>query len=477
MSNWFYSTIRLSLQAGVTLLILLFLVACSESLTPFPPVLFLEETDDEAIRIYSVYPDGSNFDLVTEFDRSFLYWLSPDGEYIVLINRPKINSLNLASGTLQVVDIANNEVIRTIENVNHFATEMFDYSENVVWSHQSDKFLYLKESEGGEGVNLWLYDLKMDSIQQLTSGEALDHAPAWSRDDQQIAFVTLKTCGESPWNCAASPDRATELYWEIATIGIEGINPQVITNFKSSGLLEPDITLTMFCDLSWSPDKEHIAFENLCQVDQPLPTKKEVFVTKADGTKLWQLTSFSEDSTLPTYDKPLSFFSFHWTNESNLLIGFSIIPQELNYSEEGDFQGGILVMDSSFTTVNTREITNAGTGFAEWSPSGHYVIWFNERREDNLWKYFGTSIGELVSGEIVDLPISNELPVGIRCYQCVAVWSPDENYVAYVVAKKDGEAGSSGIAIASPTQELTVLIESQPGKELRPIAWIPVKAP
>lgn len=480
--NKLHIEIRWITQVGTIMCVMLILTMCSDGNSISPSsLLFIEETGGETTRIYSTYPDGSNFNLITEFDKLFLYWLSPDGRFLVLINRFKLDSSDLAPGTLQVVDIANNKVIKVIENINHFAVEMFDYSENVVWSPQSDKFIYLKESDGGNGINLWLYDFELDSIRQLTNGESIDRAPAWSHDGEQIAFTTLQSCNESLLNCDPLSGTVDELYWEIAKVEAEGTNYQIITNFKDSGLLEPDMVLTMFCNLLWSPDNKHVVFENLCELYNSLPTEKEIFITATDGSSLWQVTNFSENSLLPSYDKPLSFFSFQWTDSNDLLIGFSTIPQQLAYSKAGNYQGGFLTVNNSSTIANVTEILNAGTGFAGWSSTARYVLWFNEQREDSMWKPQGTSLGELQGDEIVDIPISKEFPVGSKCYNCTTVWSPDEKYAAYVIAEKNdeiiteclhGTENMCGIAIVSPMEGLTALIESHSGETIRPIGWV-----
>lgn len=461
----------------------IFVVACTKELDISDSVLLLEESDNQTTRIFSVHPDGSNLSSVIEFDRAYLYWFSPNGKYVILINRSRIDDSDLPPGTLQVVDVDSGKVLRRIDDVNHFALEMFDSTENVTWSHQEDKFLFLRESKGGNGINLWVYDLDTDSLNQLTYGEAIDRSPAWSLDDEKIAFVTLEACDGSPWNCAPTPERFGELYWKIATIKVTGTDNHVIADFEKSGLLRPAMDLTMFCNLVWSPNGEYIAFENLCDLGRPFPTEKEVFVTSADGANVWQITNDTEDGT--TEDDLVTFFSYHWPSDNNLLIGFSAIPQQLYSTKEGDFQGGFLATENSFSNVSTQEILNAETGSGTWSPMGHYVLWFSNQRKNNLWEPQGTSVGEAIDSRISELATSSELPLGTRCSRCIPVWSPDENYVAYVVAEKDGEVNIEcvrgieslcGVAIVSPSQGLITLIESGFGEGYSPIGWIPSNA-
>ncbi len=342
----------------------IFVVACAKESDTSDSVLLLEESDNQTTRIFSVHPDGSNLNPVIEFDGTYLYWFSPNGKYVVLINRSRIDDSDLPPGTLQVLDVESGKVLKRIDDVYHFAIEMFDFSENVTWSHQGDKFLLLRESKEGNGINLWMYDLNTDSLNQLTYGEAIDRSPAWSLDDQKIAFVTLEACDGSPWNCAPTPERFGELYWKIATINASGTDYRNIADFEKSGLLRPGINLTIFCSLVWSPDGQYIAFENLCDLDNPFPTEKEVFVTSTDGTNVWQITNDAEELQGTTEDNRVTFFSFHWSSDNNLLIGFSAIPQQLFSAEGGNFQGGFFTTDSSFSNINTQEMLNVETGFA-----------------------------------------------------------------------------------------------------------------
>jgi dipeptidyl aminopeptidase/acylaminoacyl peptidase len=391
----------------VPIFVAIFVVACAKETVGSDYALLLEKSDNQTTTIFSVYPDGSNFSQVMEFDFVYTYWFSPNGKYVVLINRPKIDDPDLPPGTLQVVEVKNEKVLRRIDDVNHFALEMFDYSENVTWSHHGDKFVFLRESKEGNGINLWLYDLNTNSLNQLTYGEAIDRAPAWSPDDQKIAFVTLEACDGSPWNCAPAPDRDGELYWKISTIDAIGTNYHIIADFEESGLLQPSVALTMFCNLVWSPDGQYIAFENLCDLDRPFPTEKDVFVTATNSLQTWQVTHFAQNRESSEQLQPVTFFSFHWLQNDLLSVGFSTIPQELFAMKEGEFSGGFLFIRAPFVTADVQEIVNARTGSASWSPNGHYVIWFSESKSNNLWIPQNTTLGEISETKISELSSSS----------------------------------------------------------------------
>ncbi len=410
--------IRKTILFGMILLsILIFLfVSCTNQIKKPTSLLLYNQWTEEVLKIYSMYPDGSHITHITDLPTYSQIWLSPDGTKLAF----------LAGTKLSIIDTLTGELVVEIENVGITVSEQF--VDDVVWAPEGDKLVYVIDSAGKQGTDIWLYDLSTEIKSPLTNDEAIDLEPAWSTDGKNIAFVTHKVCEKNVWECPPEQE-----YWDIATIKIDTSDRRTITDFKSSGLLpQGNREYASLCNLLWSPDDKYITFENACS-QSVLQWWKQVFVVPTNGSNLFQLTHFSEYDPVAT-QFPISIFlySTQWTPSNNTLL---ISYTEAELIEEGKrYNRFFLVSENEFSNPEIQSGSDTMGKATFWSPNGEYVI-------GNTTSILGFPlerpfIGKLNANGIDILNSSEPLPYG-SCDNNTVHWSRDSQYVAYATNEQD----------------------------------------
>lgn len=439
------------------LFVLLFVFpSCTKQQNQPNSLLLFSQQTEEVLKIYSVYPDGSNVKHITDLPVYSQYWLSPDGTQLAY----------LAGDKLSVVDILTGKVFAEIENARITVSEHF--LEKVAWSPKGDKFVYVSNSSEKQGTDIWLYDLTTGENLPLTYDEAVDLEPVWSTAGQYIAFVNHKVCDESIWDCPPE-----QKYWDIATINIDTSERKTISDFKGSGLLPPNnMEYASLCNLLWSPDDNYITFENACN-RSGLQWWKQVFVAPTDGSDLFQLTHFSEYNPNAT-QFPVSLFLYSklWAPSDNTLF---ISYTEAELVEGGNRNDGFfLVPENEFSNTEVQIESNILGKSAYWAPNKEYVI-------GNPTSVLGFPmerpfIGKFNANKIDILNSSEPLPYG-SCHGDSVQWSPNSQYVAYV-AEQDNTCSHTPmqnqdivmVTISDTNVTSEVIISNNSNNQ--PIGWL-----
>lgn len=439
----------------LSLLSVLFVSCTNQSKQPTSLLLFNQRTE-ESSEIYSMYPDGSHITQITELPAYSPYWLSPDGTKLAYLTGKK----------LAIIDTLTGKAVAEIEDVGSTVSEHF--VDGVAWSPEGDKLVFVSDSAGKQGTDIWLYDLSTGLRSPLTDDEAIDLEPAWSSDAQNIAFVTHKACDGSVWNCPPEQE-----YWDIAKVNLATSTRQTITDFRSSGLLPSgNRWYALLCNLSWSSDDKYISFENACS--QPdLQWWKQVFVAPTDGSNLFQLTHFSEyDPAATQFPISIFLYSTQWVPPGNTLL---ISYTEAELTENGKRTDGFfLVSENEFPIPGIQSELNILGSTTEWSPNGEYVI-------GNTTSVLGFPlerpfIGQLNNNKVTLLSPPQSLPYG-SCRDNTTYWSPDSQYVAYAANKQGNicthaplEDQNIAVIAVSDTDVIGNVITL--GGDNRPIGWL-----
>jgi dipeptidyl aminopeptidase/acylaminoacyl peptidase len=111
-----------------------------------------------------------------------------------------------------------------------------------------------------EYVAIWIADLRSGETRQLTSGAAMDAAPAWSPDDKFIGFMSTRNEGKP----------------QLFVIPVDGGEGRQVTTFKQGVGSGP----------SWSPDGKNLAFTAV-PIEEPrdpsLPYRVTRFVYRSNN--------------------------------------------------------------------------------------------------------------------------------------------------------------------------------------------------
>jgi Tol biopolymer transport system component len=192
-------------------------------------------------------------------------------------------------------------------------------------SHDGSKIAFVS-SRGGQGSNIYLMNMDGSDVEQLTFGY-LDENPAWSPDDQQIAYESLTT-----------PD------FEIGIVNADGSGAHLITNHVGYDI-QPN----------WFIDGTTILFSRDYQIA----------MMRADGSGLKVLTN------IPGYNEwP------HWSPNGKKIVFHS--------TESGNYQ--IYVMCANGSHVTRLTYDNAVDAWAVWSPDGRSIA-FQSDLEGNTEIY------------------------------------------------------------------------------------------
>lgn len=207
---------------------------------------------------------------------------SPDGKQLVMGVGQFTAFLDFAAGNKKLVDAVNGggQVAIINDDGSGFKVLTSGANNNAFPSFAPDGKRIVYRTLGPEGQGLRIMNLADGSVTKLTNGE-WDNFALWSPRGDRIAFVRRNSVGD----------------FQIFTIHPDG-----------SGLKQLSNTHGNDAHLAWSPDGEHLLFASsrMGFKDEALYTEApqpygEVFVMKADGTEVQQLTDNQWEEAGPAW--------------------------------------------------------------------------------------------------------------------------------------------------------------------------------
>ncbi len=457
----------------INLILILTLNSCLRIREPDSAMLLIENkiSTPEAmyeIYSYSVQDNGNNLVKLVEFSRKNVYWLSPNGQHLALLTPWEADGLDRPQHSLTVIDLLTNESIDQIEDVGRYNSERnwaFVSDESLVWSPKGDKFVFERNSVGGQGVDLWVYDLNNSSTNALTMDESINWHPAWSQDGERIAFTSRKPCGKAIGEC--SPE---EEYWDIVIVNVDGTNDPIHFGFKDKGFFVDDhYIVKSLCNLQWSPTGNQIALENRC-LGRGETEPHDVFILDLQTDQIHSVTNFDKSpssSSIFDYNYDLT-----WNPAGDeLYIGYSkrdILNNSFSRA------GGVLIIDArTFDSVSTAEIFGLQT-HRGWSSDMTLFVGFTKQHKNEKLAPGPVLLSRLnESADLTILENSRHLPYG-SCDVPLAHWSPDDLFVAYAVGDKFGdcvdEASRREINVVSIDNGDVLRVPLK--GDIRPIGWL-----
>jgi TolB protein len=220
---------------------------------------------------------------------------SPNGRYIGFVR------IRQAGVKLYIFDLDNSQIFP----IPDLALSPYDYSPS--WSSDGSQIIYSAAADDDEYARIYLTDMDTRETRAMTSGYA--EMPAWSPDNQQIAFVSddeygtndvylMDMRGQSPlniangkgwdWKPAWSPDGSYLAY-------IDNLQKIIVVSLETLSKTELSPYLANVQSLAWSPDSQSIAFVSYADGDN------DIYVMRADGSDVRQLTFNKWDDRNPQW--------------------------------------------------------------------------------------------------------------------------------------------------------------------------------
>lgn len=229
-------------------------------------------------------------------------------------------------------------------------------------------------------------------ITQLTKNEAQDQSPTFSADGKKIVFDSDRD---------GDPD--------IFVMNADGSRQTKVTD-------HPPETWTADREPSFSPNGKLIVFGSNRTTGEGVDNASgdmEIFVVKADGTGLRQLTHNENTAEVgpPNADDQMPVFS-----PSGKKIAF--ITNRDRSPEDNNTE--IYTMDASGLNETNLSRNPASDGRPDWSPDGKKMV-FNSERDGNLEIYTMNANGTGSPLRLTNNTVGDNLPV----------FSPDGRQIAF----------------------------------------------
>lgn len=268
---------------------------------PSKVIYLLDMTDSEALlqkfhayigRTITWSPHEQRFLFISSLDNQ-------DGIYIADLNNDSVSLLNEGNTSAdlvwsphgdQVVFSRNHEGLGYIFLLDVDSSTkpdpillLEDAAWHPTWSPDNTKLAFISMKEGNDDI--YIFDINMKSMTQLTDNEACERRSAWNPIEEEIAFLSNNTGN-----------------WDLFTIDKTGKHIQNLTNSKYDEI-----------QFSWSPDGEKIAYVSFEPLNHD-DFRQEIHMISKDGSQHIQFTDTkNEHESFPQWSpdgKKIAFLSF-----------------------------------------------------------------------------------------------------------------------------------------------------------------------
>jgi Tol biopolymer transport system component len=282
---------------------------------------------------------------------------------------------------------------------------------NPIWSPDGHSLLF--SSNRGGAMNLWRVPIDERTGATLGPPEALSAPSSWA------ALMSVSADGHSVAYTSFTSSQAIQRVAFDSTTG--STRGEAVTVVSGSRPFEFP---------SASPDGLALAFNGL-------PPQVEIFVSRADGTNIRQLTNDHARNRFPT-----------WSPDGGQIAFMS--------NRDGKNQVWSIKPDGSGLRRLTDLKTAAGF-FSKWSPDGSKLAFHGQDAPDSYDKLYVMD-PRIAWGDQTLSVSSTVVEPGIRFYE--SSWSPDGQYLAGAASRP--ERGQGSIVVWSlPSHQFTRLYDSE----------------
>ncbi|HRQ42645.1 MAG TPA: hypothetical protein PLD25_32430 [Chloroflexota bacterium] len=438
------------------------LVSCQQEIENLKsPNLFVENISQNKHgqrSIYQISADGSHAEHIYDFGERDLYWFSPDFHYLAFTD--SVPGSENAKPDLTLIDIRTNQVVTQISDITPYIRQ-----NSVVWDPTGSKLLFDRTFSDRGSVDWWVYDIATGSQEILTTDTSIKLFPAWSTDGQYIAYVATP-CPNHVADCNRIGD-----IWDITVVNVDTKAIRKVTDFADNSIaLELGTGDELFCNLQWSFNNQHIAFENQCMRAGPIYERHRVFIV--------DITNETVQEAL-TFEQPYAYtYSYEWRESGDLLIGYT---QTNLYDFQTFSRGGILSFDP-LQSLDTRsaELLGFHGNEVRWSSNGKTFMVFTQEpiftipQNGQLPGSGATLLGDFQDGDLTIFPESTVLPNGL-CQGNAAYWSADGQFVAFSSTGQqhvcNQDVSETDVFVYSVVNKATVNITESVDGRAKPIGW------
>ncbi len=347
----------------------------------------------------------------------------PDGNQILFASRRELGQRS----SMQFFTVSKNGGLATRLNV--------PYGELASYSEDGNKLAYVtkisenypfKRYRGGLSSDVFVFDLKNNTAENINNTEAIDGKPSWSGD--HIYFIS---------------DRDVNMRLNVWAYNVKNRKTEQLTKFKDFDIMymsagPKDLVFEAggalyIMDLKSGKYKE-VPVSILSDLSLELPQTKEVSRSIANITASPEGKRIIFEARGELFNVPVAEgFAMNLTNNSGSFDrnpSWSPNGKQIAYwsDRSGEYE---IYLQSPDQTGSARKLTNRGKGFGynlSWSPDSKKIAFIDEHNTISIVDSAGSITG-------VDHTVNN-VPHGAK-FNYTLAWSPDSKWLAYTKAKEN----------------------------------------